>query len=163
MNKYKKIFLQITFLLAALVLIGFLMQNKVFNMLNSTLERMIARQTADMSIVAEERFNQELAELKFAANYLAAHKDVETEKADDVKYWFQSYRICKATNLQFVFYHSTRSNKDILFKILWNGKEATIPALEPVTGPYYRWDDFFAYAQRIMAEHPEISLMSEKL
>ena len=56
------------------------MQNKVFNMLNSTLEKMIARQTADMSIVAEERFNQELAELKFAANYLATHKDVETEK-----------------------------------------------------------------------------------
>jgi hypothetical protein len=78
------------------------------------------------------------------------------EKADDVKYWFQSYRICKATNLQFVFYHSTRRNKDILFKILWNGKEATIPALQPVTGPYYRWDDFRTYAQSIIATHPEI-------
>ena len=78
------------------------------------------------------------------------------EKADDVKYWFQSYRICKATNLQFVFYRSPRGSRDILFKILWNGKEATIPALEPVSGPYYRWDDFRGYANGIMAAHPEI-------
>ena len=79
-----------------------------------------------------------------------------TQKADDAKYWFQSYRICKATNLQFVFYESRRSDRGILFKILWNGKEATIPALQPVTGPYYRWDDFRAYAQSIIATHPEI-------
>ena len=79
-----------------------------------------------------------------------------TQKADDAKYWFQSYRICKATNLQFVFYESRRGDRGILFKILWNGKEATIPALQPVTGPYYRWDDFRAYAQSIIATHPEI-------
>ncbi|MBR5735377.1 MAG: hypothetical protein IKX60_01085 [Bacteroidales bacterium] len=77
------------------------------------------------------------------------------EKADDVKYWFQSYRICKATNLQFVFYHSPRGNKDILFKILWNGSEASIPALRAVSGPYYRWDDFVTYAQGIITAHPE--------
>ena len=79
-----------------------------------------------------------------------------TQKADDAKYWFQSYRICKATNLQFVFYESRRGDRGILFKILWNGKEATIPALQPVTGPYYRWDDFRTYAQSIIATHPEI-------
>jgi hypothetical protein len=79
-----------------------------------------------------------------------------TQKADDAKYWFQSYRICKATNLQFVFYESRRGDRGILFKILWNGKEATIPALQPVTGPYYRWDDFRAYAQSIIATHPEL-------
>jgi len=78
------------------------------------------------------------------------------KNADEVKYWFQSYRICKATNLQFVFYNSPRGNRDIIFKILWNGKEATVPALEPVSGPYYRWDDFRALALRIMNEHPEI-------
>ena len=78
------------------------------------------------------------------------------QKADDVKYWFQSYRICKATNLQFVFYQPTGRHHEIIFKILWNGKEATLPALEPVSGPYYRWDDFRDYAMRIMAAHPEI-------
>lgn len=79
------------------------------------------------------------------------------QKADDAKYWFQSYRICKATNLQFVFYQSRSRDKGILFKILWNGREATIPALQPVSGLYYRWDDFRAYAYSIMAAHPEIT------
>ena len=78
------------------------------------------------------------------------------DKADDAKYWFQSYRICKATNLQFVFYNSPRKGGEVLFKLLWNGKETAIPAIEPVSGPYYRWSDFKAYAGSILAAHPEI-------
>ena len=60
-------------------MIGFLMQHNVNNMLNATLEQNIARQTADMAVVAEERFAQELAELSLAANYLSEYPSEENE------------------------------------------------------------------------------------
>ena len=69
----KKIIIQFSFLIIVLIMIGYLMRYNVTNMLNATLEQNIARQTADMSVVAEERFAQELAELTLAANYLAEY------------------------------------------------------------------------------------------
>ena len=56
------------------------MQYKVRNLLNITLEQTIAKQMADMSIVAEERFSRELAELHFAAKYLSQHQGQENER-----------------------------------------------------------------------------------
>ena len=37
-----------------------------------------------------------------------------------------------------------------------NEAEVTLPQLEPVTGPYYRWSDFKAWAADMMARHPEV-------
>ena len=56
------------------------MRYKVGHMLNGALEQTIARQTADVSTVAEERFNKELTELEYAANYLTKHPSPENEK-----------------------------------------------------------------------------------
>ena len=117
---------------------------------------------ADIAIVnhdtaADLRFGHDYVLAAFIALLNLDGFGTIPDKADDVKYWFQSHRISKATNLQFVFYGSRRGDRGILFKILWNGREATSPALQPVSGPYYRWDDFRAYAQSIIASHPEIS------
>ncbi len=78
----KKFFTQIILLVVFLVVVGFLMQQKFSDMLNATLEKNIANQTSDMAIVAEERFSQELAELHFAAGYLANH--LNNEFATDI-------------------------------------------------------------------------------
>lgn len=77
------------------------------------------------------------------------------ETADEVKYWFQNFNCPMASNVQFVLYRSKKSS-EILFKIVWNGTEATIPQLDPVEGPYYRWADFVAWAEKIYAEHPQV-------
>ena len=45
---------------------------------------------------------------------------------------------------------------DILFKVVLNENEATLPGLNPVQGVYYRWADFKALADQIMKEHPEV-------
>ena len=74
----KKFAAQIFLLGVILAAVGFLMQQKFGDMLNATLEQTISNQTADMAIVAEERFSQELAELHFAAKYLSTHNDSET-------------------------------------------------------------------------------------
>ena len=64
--------------------------------------------------------------------------------------YFQDYNICMATNFHFIFYRSAK-NPEILFKLLLNGKETTLP-LESVTGPYYRWNDFKAMVARLGEE-----------
>ena len=80
-KKYmKKIVLQFFAVLLILVLAGFFMQSTVSNLLNATLEKMMARQTADMSIVVEERFDKEFSELRLAAKYLETNPSAATEE-----------------------------------------------------------------------------------
>ena len=80
-EKYtKKIVLQFVAVLLILILAGFFLRAEVNNLLNATLEKTIAKQTADMSIVAEERFAKELAELRIAAKYLEKHPNLATEE-----------------------------------------------------------------------------------
>ncbi|MBR1548055.1 MAG: histidine-type phosphatase, partial [Prevotella sp.] len=56
-----------------------------------------------------------------------------------------NYRIFPmASNIQMVFYRRNDTDRDVLFKILLNEQEATLP-LKAVDGPYYRWADFKAY------------------
>ena len=47
-------------------------------------------------------------------------------------------------------------NPDILFKLLRNGGEATLPQLHPVSGPYYKWSEFKEWASSMMKAHPRI-------
>ena len=73
--------------------------------------------------------------------------------SDDVKYWFQNYDTPMAANLQFVLYKS-KKNPEILFKLLRNGQEVTLPQLNAVSGPYYKWSDFKDWADNLKKEHP---------
>ena len=77
----------------------------------------------------------------------------QPETADEVKYWFQDYDTPMAANLQFVLYRSKRDAR-ILFKLLRNGWEVSLPQLTPVSGPYYDWNDFRAWVQQLDSEHP---------
>lgn len=74
--------------------------------------------------------------------------------ADEVKYWFQSYNIPMAATLLFVYYKNRKD--DILFKVLLNEEEVSLPALNPVNGPYYRWSDFLAWAKAVIEAHPQL-------
>ena len=49
-----------------------------------------------------------------------------------------------ASNLQFVFYRNGPQDDDIIFKVLLNEKEATLP-LKSDIAPYYHWRDFRNY------------------
>lgn len=68
------------------------------------------------------------------------------EKADDLAYWFQSFRSPMAANIQLVFYApKCKKDKDILVKVLLNGEEVRLGSLETQSGPYYRWDTLKPY------------------
>lgn len=44
-------------------------------------------------------------------------------------------------NLQLVFYRTRNASDPVLVKILLNEKERRINEIEPVSGPYYKWED----------------------
>ena len=56
--------------------------------------------------------------------------------------WYAFQIVPTAANLQLVFY--TAPGKDVLVKVLRNEQEVSVKGLEPVSGPYYRWEDFKA-------------------
>jgi hypothetical protein len=56
-----------------------------------------------------------------------------------VNYWDLGSKIGMASNLQMVFYKNKKG--DVIVKFLYNERETTVPALEPVYGKYYySWD-----------------------
>ena len=83
--------------------------------------------------------------------------DKDPEDPNEVKYYYQNWETCKASNIQLIFYApkkalnsklsslnsklSSLNSNDILVKCLLNGLEATLPL--PVDNyPYYKWSDF---------------------
>ena len=62
------------------------------------------------------------------------------ENPDDVPVWYQTQNVPMGANVHLVFFRSKRSPK-ILFKVLLNGEEATLP-LDTDCWPYYDWSVF---------------------
>ena len=71
--------LQIVTLFAAVVVLSVLATHRTQILLSRTLEKTVARQAADFSVMAEQRFEQEFSTLSLAAGLLAADPD-EAEK-----------------------------------------------------------------------------------
>ena len=113
----------------------------------------------DPSRAADLRFGHDYVLEAFMCLINANGCGTVPEKASDVKYWFQSYNIPMAATVLFVFYKNKKD--DILFKVVWNEAEAALPQLKPVQGPYYRWADFKAWAEALMAAHPEVTPPAE--
>ena len=58
--------------------------------------------------------------------------------------WWACLVFPMASNIQFVFYRENPEDKDIVFKVLLNEQEATLPIPTDIA-PYYRWCDFREY------------------
>ena len=79
--------------------------------------------------------------------------DKDPEDPNEVKYYYQNWETCKASNIQLIFYAPKKAFKsqtsnlkpqtsnDVLVKCLLNGLEATLP-LPADNYPYYKWSDF---------------------
>lgn len=78
--------------------------------------------------------------------------DTVPESNDDLAYWFQTFRSPMAANIQLVLFAPRKGNAPVLAKVLLNGEEARLGALEAYSGPYYRWDDVRSYLQERVAK-----------
>lgn len=65
--------------------------------------------------------------------------------ADELPYWFQTYRSPMAANMQYVFYKAVQGEGDVLVKLVVNGEECHPGNLKTDIWPYYRWDDVKAF------------------
>ncbi len=69
--------------------------------------------------------------------------DFKTMDLEEVEsnYWIAYHVFPMAANIQLIFYRESPSDEDVIFKILLNEEEATLP-LSSSIAPYYRWSDF---------------------
>ncbi len=68
---------------------------------------------------------------------------------EDVKNWWRGDFVPMASNLQLIFYRSSRSG-EILVKVLYNGVEASLPFNETAPG-FYSWTDFRNYYSELIS------------
>jgi hypothetical protein len=59
----------------------------------------------------------------------------------DIEGWINFEVFPMAANIQFVFYRRSKKDHDVIFKVLLNENEATLP-LPTDKPPYYHWSDF---------------------
>lgn len=88
---------------------------------------------------ADLRFGHDYPLLALAS-YLGVEGVGERLAADEIcDKWLGFWEIPMASNLQMIFYRNKKG--DVLVKFLYQEKELLLRGLEPVTGPYYRWED----------------------
>ena len=94
---------------------------------------------ANGSCVADLRFGHDYPLLALVS-YLGVEGVGERLAGEDIcDKWLGFWEIPMASNLQMIFYRNKKG--DVLVKFLYQEKERLLRGLEPVTGPYYRWED----------------------
>ena len=69
--------------------------------------------------------------------------DLETDNLEELeaKGWWSSWVFPMSSNIQFIFYRENPEDQDVLFKVLLNEQEVTLP-IATDSAPYYHWRDF---------------------
>ena len=116
-------------------------------------------QTADTCLAATNRhnlslrFGHDIAILPLACLLRITNCNYESTNPDSIaEHWINFKITPMASNIQFIFYR--KEGQPDLVKILYNELEVTIPLHSDIT-PYYKWSDFKAYAEKIIAEAPK--------
>lgn len=92
------------------------------------------------------RFGHETVVLPLACLLGINGFDQQIDDLEDLEEygWWAGMVFPMASNIQFVFYRSAPNDRNVLFKVLLNEQEATLP-LKTDMAPYYRWKDFRKY------------------
>lgn len=72
----------------------------------------------------------------------------------DLEGWINFEVFPMAANIQFVFYRKSKKDYDVIFKVLLNENEATLP-LPTDKAPYYHWNDFRKFYLKKLASYKE--------
>ena len=95
---------------------------------------------------AQLRFGHETVLLPLVCLMGINGYDLATDNLNELeeKGWWCSSVFPMGANLQFIFYRSSPSDKDVLMKVLLNEQEATLP-IATDCAPYYHWADVRSY------------------
>ena len=80
---------------------------------------------------------------KAGTYYVSKGFDLKTDNFEDLEPagWWACMVFPMAANIQFVFYRAHPLDRDVVFKVLLNEREATLPIPTDIA-PYYHWNDF---------------------
>ena len=103
---------------------------------------------------AQLRFGHETVLLPLVCLIGVNGYNLATDNLEELeeKGWWSSSVFPMASNLQFIFYRSGIKDNDVLFKVLLNEEEATLP-LQTDVAPYYHWNDFRQYCLDILDKY----------
>ncbi len=92
------------------------------------------------------RFGHETVLLPLACLLGINGFDYQTDNLETLEEdgWWACLIFPMASNIQLVFYRSSPDDKDIIFKLLLNEREARLPLPSDIA-PYYHWKDFRKY------------------
>ena len=69
--------------------------------------------------------------------------------------WWACLVFPMASNIQFVFYRKNHYDRDVIFKVLLNEQEATLP-IETDIAPYYHWRDFRKHYLKMLDDYDKL-------
>lgn len=130
-----------------------LTDNKIVKASSASLKEII--ESADKDILDGRnnlrlRFSHDSGLLPLLAFMRLNNFGAVVEKAEDVKFYWRSFEIPMASNLQLIFYRS-KKNADILILPMYNGETAALP-FKAAEGPFYSWKDFKEYYLPLIKE-----------
>ena len=82
--------------------------------------------------------------------------DLSTDRLDqlEARGWWCSSVFPMSANVQFIFYRTNPTDRDVLVKVLLNEREAALPVATPCA-PYYRWADVRSYYLTKLEQYKE--------
>lgn len=106
---------------------------------------------------AQLRFGHETMVLPLTCLLGLNGYDFQTMDLEEIEShgWWASLVFPMAANLQFVFYRQHADDHDVIFKVLLNEKEATLPITTDIA-PYYHWKDFRDFYLRKLDNYEKI-------
>lgn len=105
---------------------------------------------------AQLRFGHETVLLPLVCLIGINGYDLETDDLNELEErgWWCSSVFPMGSNLQFIFYRNSPKDNDVLFKVLLNEQEATLP-IHTNCAPYYHWSDFRRYCLKKLDKYGE--------
>ena len=106
---------------------------------------------------AQLRFGHETVVLPLVCLLGINGFDLQTANLDDLEPngWWAGLVFPMASNIQFVFYRKDKYDTDVIFKVLLNEQEATLP-IETDIAPYYHWRDFRRYYLKKLDDYDKV-------
>lgn len=106
---------------------------------------------------AQLRFGHETVMLPLACLLGINGFDFQTANLDELESngWWAGLVFPMASNIQFVFYRKDSFDNDVVFKVLLNEQEATLP-IETDIAPYYHWRDFRRYYLKKLSDYEKV-------
>lgn len=130
-----------------------LTDNKIVKASSASLKEIIESSDKDIEEGRNDlrlRFSHDSALLPLLAFMRLNNFGAVVDKAEEVKYYWRSFDIPMASNLQLIFYRNKKKAETLVLP-LYNGQTVSLP-FKSFEGPFYSWNEFKKYYMPLIKE-----------